>query len=402
MKRLLLILFLIFAIAGCSGSDGNAIAPELSGSVVIPGYEVPADNHHLWGYYQLVIDDTHTSVDVKPVRTSNFHLNAHKYLELTPCTNCLEVGTIEHVGDGVIELDVTIHHPYNQNLAFSAFDVKGIIMFDASYISTLGQITYYNNPELYPGMLNWSRRGDWELLEPDGYTWYWCPQYNPDSQWDITHYMEGKYTLGEPTSNMNGYMNFYTEEERHLFRPGHEVTRTYRIQTQPGPMVVGYAIDACWAEPLVETVVDPLTDFPPEANQAEPYNLEVVVNDGEPIHQCTCCVESSGKIKIYIDQWGGLQATTIYAKMYYEEENYLYEHGSTQDYLGIANNEEIIECETGCGDNCHCGIEICFTPGAEYPPEGWYRLETVVYSGTSSSGYANQALNFTEIYYDPY
>ena len=97
------------------------------------------------------------------------------------------------------------------------------------------------------------------------------------------NYIQGKLASGLPDSNINAYMNFYSTEERHMFIAGSKVTKTYRIQTQPGGMTMGYAVEACWEPPLVMPVTNPALDFPVSANQSEPYVEHYYINNDQPI-----------------------------------------------------------------------------------------------------------------------
>ena len=83
-----------------------------------------------------------------------------------------------------------------------------------------------------------------------------------------------------------------------MFLPGQKVTRTYRIQTQPGPMTIGYAVEACWEPPTFNPVTNPAADFPISANQSEPYVERYYLNDGQPITDPTI----GKKYPIYV-QW---------------------------------------------------------------------------------------------------
>ena len=83
----------------------------------------------------------------------------------------------------------------------------------------------------------------------------------------IYNYSPGKYSNGTPRANINGYLNFYTEN-RHMFSCNKSVTRVYHIWLPPGqPVVAGYAVDACWEPATVTPVKDPIADFPVSANQ---------------------------------------------------------------------------------------------------------------------------------------
>ena len=82
----------------------------------------------------------------------------------------------------------------------------------------------------------------------------------------------------------------YSHEERHMFSVDSEVYRTYTIYMPSDTIVAGYAVEACWEEPLVMPVTNPLDDFPVTANQTEAYYFKYFVNNGEVITDCdTCC-----------------------------------------------------------------------------------------------------------------
>jgi len=398
--------FLITLILGCSHGETDLLIPSLTESGNKCAIASDRSPHTLWGIYSLLFSEDHLSCDVVPVRTVDFHFNALKFLEVAPCTNCLTVGKPTPLGNGVIDLDVTVRHPFDQPLIYSAFDVKGIIMFDGSLRAVMLGNLYELHPEIHPVWISWALRGDWELLNPDGYSYYWSVPFNADSEWPITKYMPGRLSVGSPTGKINGYKEFYTNEARHLFRPGHSVTQTYRVQTQPGPMAVGYAIDACWQPPLVVPVMDPLTDFPPSANQPEPYCFEVVVNDGQPVDNDDLCGDDTGAIKVYVKQWNGLTVTKVDSLAYYQEPGVLFELIGTQDYLEGANYKDLKKCKYGdCGEGCFCGIEVCFKNWHDDVPEGWYRLVTTTYYVTwtgATSHYYDHAVDVTDFYCDPW
>jgi hypothetical protein len=356
----------------------------------------------LWGLYYLAFSADHLSCEVLPFRAANFHLNALKLLEGGPCVNCVSIGNLHHIGNGIVELDVTVRHPYYA-LVYSAFDVKGIIMFPGSLYTPMYQLSK-PYPEIKPLFVAWAKLGDWELLNPDGYTYYWSPPFNADSEWLITKYFPGKFSKGTPNSTINAYKEFNTDEERHLFRAGHSVTRTYRIQTQPGPMVVGYAVDACWEPPLVTPVTDPLTDFPPTANQPEPYHFEVVINDGEPVPYGEYLEDpQSGRIKLFIDQWNGMTVTKHNSVIDFERPDEYPCDEHPEQPVWPSSDDPLTECSKPCGDNCFCGLGVYLASNSPpFPPvpEGWYRLVTVVYWG-SWGDYYDHAVAVSDFYYDP-
>jgi hypothetical protein len=51
--------------------------------------------------------------------------------------------------------------------------------------------------------------------------------------------------------------------------------------------VAGYAVEACWEPPTITPVTNPIEDFPPSANQPEPYVWKVALTEGEVIEDCS-------------------------------------------------------------------------------------------------------------------
>jgi len=279
-------LFLIAAVVcGCAT---NPTIPPANDEADIPDLQLSGMNqqdgpHRLWGEWTLYFNEDHTRVDAVPMRTARFHLNTLKFLE-DYCKNCLRINSIHKNPDDTVNLSVTIHHPFNGFPQYTGFDVKGIIMFEGSHEFTGGWPVKYL--PLYPQLhrASWRLLGDPELLNADGYSYRWSPWYESGSDMPIFNYWEGRHSKGTPTANINGYLNFYTDEERHMFGDDGSVTRVYHLWLPPGePVVAGYAVEACWEPPTVTPVTDPATDFPITANQPEAYHFNVVLNNGEPI-----------------------------------------------------------------------------------------------------------------------
>jgi hypothetical protein len=239
-----------------------------------------------------------------PVRNARFHLNALKFLE-EYCTDCLKIVSLKNNGDSTVDLTVRITHPFPGLPQYTGFDVKGIIMFDGSW-EREGYQYYPPYPE--PFRVSWRKLGDPQLLNADGYTIRWSPWYDSGSDLPIFNYWEGKYATGTPTANVNGYLNFYTHENRHMFYTDGSVNRTYKIWLPPGePVTAGYAVEACWEPPTVTPVTDPASDFPITANQVEAYEFRFVLNNGEPITDPDCCGEKNDPTEAYMvaKRWSG-------------------------------------------------------------------------------------------------
>ncbi len=287
MRNLILLLIITTCLCGCAV---DPIVPPVSS---IPGdtdlstqsFEMPNGPYSLWGEWTLLIDETHTHAEMVPVRGARLHLNALKFLE-TQCFDCVEITKIENNGDSTIDLTVRIKHPWPGVPQYTGFDVKGIAMFNGSHV-----IPNHPYHPFYPTdyLLSWRLMGDPELLNADGFTYRWCPALDPGGNPPMLSYWEGKYANGTPTANINGFLNFFSIEDRHIFEHDASVERTYHIFLPPGPLIAGYAVEACWEPPINTPVTDPVNDFPYSANQPEAYSFEIVWNDNEPIKGTICC-----------------------------------------------------------------------------------------------------------------
>jgi hypothetical protein len=237
----------------------------------------------------LYINETHEKIDVVPRRQGRFHLNALKFLE-SYCTNCLKITGLKNNGDGTVDLTVQLTHPFPGMAQYTGFDVKGIIMFNGSYLINIGEY-WPVYPWIPPVRLSWKEAGDPEVLNADGYTPRWSPSFDSGSDLPIFNYWEGKYSTGVPNAHLNAYLDYYSLENRHVFLCNDHLSRTYRIWLPPGqPVVAGYAVEACWEPPTKMPVTDPVNDFPTSANQPEAYHFKYIVNNGEVITDPeNCC-----------------------------------------------------------------------------------------------------------------
>ena len=283
----------IFLLVGCSSELGPTMPSDASTQIFTGIQPDPSDhNRHLWAYGLIKVNDDHTQWDWVPLRQLEFHLNALNLLENAQCQNCVSIQKVTKLGNGLVDVDVQIKHPFPGLLKYTGFDVKGIVMFKGSLSlwatwDPKSFQDYYpvakDHPELQPFRFNLSFIGDWELLNEDGFSYRWSPTYISGQSAPMFNYVQGKFSSGLPNSNINAYKSFFSTEERHMFLPGQAVTMTYHIQTQPGGMTMGYAVEACWEPPTVNPVTNPATDFPITANQSEPYIERYYCNDDQPI-----------------------------------------------------------------------------------------------------------------------
>jgi hypothetical protein len=195
------------------------------------------------------------------------HLNIVRLLE-EACTDCLTFSNADFSTPGLLSIDLTIKHPFSDELIYTVFDLRGIFLTDRS--ESWGKAFAWGNDS--PVCIN-----------SDGYTTlfseYWYP-FNPDEP-AMFNYYPGVFSYGEDRSaQLNAYVAYGKENPRRMFLPGTKETRTLTI-TLPGiPFDFGYAVDACWDVPDTIPVIDPVDDFPITANCNEAYRLIITIGDG--------------------------------------------------------------------------------------------------------------------------
>jgi hypothetical protein len=313
MRNTVFAVIFLTAVVGCAREASVPISPPLAGlsQTTLAQAQQPDGPYRLYGEWTFFINAAHDKVEVVPRRQGRFHLNALKFLE-SNCTDCLKITGIKNNGDGTIDLTVRITHPFKGYPQYTGFDVKGIIMFNGSYEY------HYDGGELplpTPTFrISWRQMGDPEVLNPDGYTPRWRPNWDWGSDMPMFSYWKGKYANGEPSADLNAFLNFYTHEERHMFLVDGSVERTYKIWLPPGkPVTAAYAVEACWEPPLVTPVTDPVSDFPSSANQPEAYRFVIVANNGEVITDCEeCCgYYDCSDFFVEVEQWGGFKSNRM-------------------------------------------------------------------------------------------
>jgi hypothetical protein len=246
-------------LAGCAGSGGEN--PVASASPGIERAPVAA-SRHLWGIWDIHISADRQFVEVVPLRTADMHLNAVRLLETAPCTTCLTIENIHPSGPNQYEADVRLQHPFPGLLKYTGFDVRGIFIAQTDFTFPVSgrKIAWGDS---VPRMLN-----------PDGYTPLFNPTEFPPANPPALGYIPGKHsTGGDLNATLNPFMAYRKDAPRRMFEAGGSETRTVKIHAPTGPIHFGYAVDACWQ--LVDDVIDPLTDFPPNANCLEAYGVSV-------------------------------------------------------------------------------------------------------------------------------
>ncbi len=259
MRNVFPILLAAAILIGCAGAGVHEpITPPPSVAKAV----ADAGNRCVWGLWDVRISADHQIVEVIPWRSADMHLNVVRLLEVTPCKTCLTIGNLHPSGPNELEADVTVTHPFPGLLKYTGFDVRGIFIAQTDFTFPVSGRKIAWGDEV-PRMLN-----------PDGYTPLFNPTEYPPTFPAALAYIPGKYaTGGDLSATLNPFVAYRKDAPRRMFEAGGAETRTARIYAPPGPIHFGYAVDACW-EP-VENVIDPLTDFPPEANCLEAYRVSV-------------------------------------------------------------------------------------------------------------------------------
>jgi len=289
---LVMIVVSIWVFVGCS--TDNPLQPvarpdAISSQSASPD---PSQGRTLWGIWEIAVNPRTLTAEVSPVRHGAFHANVRKFLEESPCSNCLKV--VPPILPKPYGLDVTIAitHPFAGATDLMGFDVRGIIMLQGEYsFPNLGCVT-----TRIPG-------DGFALRNPDGYT----PIFNAAdyTKPGILGYSKGKMVppiWGDPLDTLNAFKAYYSagqsEDEggRRAFFSGDQVTRTYEIQVTPGlPFKFWYAVDASWEPPVGDPPYD-VSDFPPSANCPETYRFDFEVLSGE-------LYPAGGSVVVGVDIW---------------------------------------------------------------------------------------------------
>jgi len=262
----------LLLLAGCtSGTSDSPVLPISDNQAIT----APPEGHYLWGYYDILVDPgSDQPVEITPVRSGSFHLNIRRFLEEHPCHDCLKAENVDFTPGG-FSIDISITHPFPPASTLYGFDVRGIFFFDGSAeFPQFGVIA----PSRIPG--------DGYLANPDGYATIFNPvEYQGNNFLSYTRGNLVPPDMPDPNSTLGAYKAFFSDGQsedsggRRGFFPGDTVLRRYEIMVPGnGPFHYGYAIDSSWEQPISHPVTS-VDDFPPSANMAEPFRIDVTELD---------------------------------------------------------------------------------------------------------------------------
>ncbi len=193
---LVILLLVIIAAPGCSGSGMNPVEPpDASGLLTMA--ETSGSDRVLWGIWDISFDAVNREISITSARYALAHFDITDWLLPPDCEDCLkiQVNSYDPVG-GLLDVDVTLRNPTQ----LAGFDVRGIL---------------FTNDEGYV------------IENADG----WTPVF------DIPG--------GEEINPFKAYAKGMTHR---IFFPNKEHTQNYLIHIPPPPewTLVRFAVDASW------------------------------------------------------------------------------------------------------------------------------------------------------------
>ena len=259
--RILVLIFTVALLIGCSGGTGRYSPTAASVTENRIAIETDSSNHILLGYWDAYIPESHDVMEIIPRRSNSIHLNIRKLLEDAPCQDCFQlVGLNIDQPNQILSADIRITHPFPGLDTYTVFDTHLVIISDGSLYFPALDATI---PDI--------DSGDFTIINPDGFTRFWnTVEFGEGSgAFAILEYSQGKLAFpGDFTGTVNPYVAYGAEPRNHLGTTS-AITRTVDFKLVPGSIRFGYAVDACWELPIVIPPENIETDFPLSANALE-------------------------------------------------------------------------------------------------------------------------------------
>ncbi|MBU1023901.1 PKD domain-containing protein, partial [bacterium] len=149
----------LFSLFGCSSSNPKILDMEFSASPVTPDTMLaspldgsPGDGYGIIGKYLAHIDIPSLQGELTPVRQSSSEdvleiVDISNFLQLVPCNDCVDLGSIELDSSGNLILSIGIRHPFKapnlqlpptaQNRAdLHVFNVEGTVVIEGAVVDT--------------------------------------------------------------------------------------------------------------------------------------------------------------------------------------------------------------------------------------------------------------------------
>ena len=300
-----------FVAIGCSGGGdpvGPPAGPNLTANAVTHG---TSSETWLWGYYDFHINVDAGTVEFVPNRTTMWNANVVTFLNESPANmeftlNMLDIG-IEDPLAILVDIDVTLNHPFAGMEQFNGYDVMGVFMGSGAnvlnYNSSLNYPEYKTDPTMMDDPVNEDGGG------PDGYTrWFNQSEF---SLFGVLGFTYGDYGTKnyDPPATLCPY-NYYAdgisvEDEAYdfltanaadngVFAAGSSNTRNYYLEFPFDILAPAanyqYAVVASWEDPEIHP-----------SNTTEALALSITITDDMYYEDGTG--DSGGLLMMDIDVW---------------------------------------------------------------------------------------------------
>jgi len=142
------LVFILFALVGCSGGGKGPIEPGLN----LPADEMPSSNNEtaiytpdgmleggtlpmLFGIYEVELNLDALEGDIHPFRTTDvlgdsFMVDITPFLSIDPCADCIDIKSIALSSEGYVEVTFQTKHPFDTSRRYDlhVFDLRGIVV----------------------------------------------------------------------------------------------------------------------------------------------------------------------------------------------------------------------------------------------------------------------------------
>ena len=162
---------------GCSGGDGDPVAPTSDTGLTESIGHTGQSQTHLWGYYDVFIDIENQTVEAVPSRDAMFAANVVQFLNNNPAGLAFNIVSTPVGVDYIdVTVDVSITHPLPGMPQYDGYDVRGTFMGDGGYSMSYGS-----------GLRAAAPGTDQYMFNADGYTrWFNLNDFPIPASW-ATH-----------------------------------------------------------------------------------------------------------------------------------------------------------------------------------------------------------------------
>ncbi len=263
--QIILAFVILSAFVGCS--SGQSPVNPVSSPDQVSQNSVNKSNRTIWGYWTIRIDPDSETIEILPDREVGLHFNVVRLLEVEPCTDCLSISNLFWLPNNIVKCDFQLKHPFPDLVKLTGFDVRGVLVTNGD--------THFPASNRFVSL----DKSNPILQTPDGYTALFNPvEFSADEAPDpILGYFPGELAFGDDfTGTLNPFMAFCKDNPRRMFEAGASEKVTINLKCPSVPFEFGYAVDTSWIK--VDEIIDPVTDFPLDANCLEPYRLDFQMN----------------------------------------------------------------------------------------------------------------------------